>query len=267
MPLRSVTPAAAPPRGPIAILGAIPEELGAVIDDLDPVEVQEIAGRRFHRGWLHGHDVVLAVSRIGKVAAATTTTLLLERFAARAIVFTGVAGGVAPHLRIGDIVVADRLVHHDLDARPLFPRWEVPLLGVSRLPTDPAWVEMATRAAETAAHEDLRPQAEALGIDRPRVHRGLVVSGDQFVASAEALAALRTALPDALAVEMEGAAVAQVAYEYGTPCAIVRTISDTADHAASISFERFVAHAVGPYARAWVRRLLAEVGARGERSA
>jgi adenosylhomocysteine nucleosidase len=240
---------------PIGVMAAMPDELEAVLGDLQADAVDVVGGRRFHRGRLHGRDVVLVVSRCGKVAAAGTATILLERFGVESIVFTGLAGGVAPGLAIGDIVVAERLIQHDLDASPLFPRYEVPLLGVSIFPADPRLVERAAAAGEAFAADaqrQLGPVATELGVRQPRVHRGLVASGDQFFASSEAVAELRARLPDVLAVEMEGAAVAQVCHEYGAPVCVVRTISDTADHAAHLDFPRFLGAVCGPYARALV---------------
>ena len=243
--------------GPIAIIGAMVDEVAAIIADLKSPVQHVIAGRTFHRGTLHGNDVVLVVSRIGKVAAASTATIAIERFGARALIFTGVAGGVAAHMQVGDIVIADALIHHDVDARPLFPQWEVPLLGVVTFATDRAWSDRALAAATAIlAHDQIRAHGERLGIGTPTVHRGLIASGDQFFSSAQSVDALRTALPDVLAVEMEGAAVAQVAHEYGIPCAVIRTISDRADHAAAIDFQHFVTHALAPYARALMQQLL-----------
>ncbi len=228
----------------IGIIGAMAEELAAVTELVDAHEVVELGGRRYHRG----RDAVCVVSRIGKVAAAMTTAILIERFAPRAIVMTGVAGAVDPRLAIGDVVVADRLIHHDLDARPLFPRHEIPLLGTATLPTDRALSDRLADAVATIAPPSWLPA--------PRSWRGLVASGDQFFASPDATAALRARLPEALAVEMEGAAVAQVCYEHGVPFAIARVISDTANHAAAVDFKRFLTDACGPYARALVAAVL-----------
>jgi adenosylhomocysteine nucleosidase len=239
----------------IGVMAAMPEELDAVLGDLDADAIDLVGGRRFHRGRLHGVEAVLVISRCGKVAAAGTATLLLERYGVDAIVFTGLAGGAAPALRIGDIVVADRLIQHDLDARPLFPRYEVPLLGVSVFGADPAWARSALSAAErfvTRSQVLLGEIAAELGLAAPRVHHGLIASGDQFFASAEAIAELRERLPDALCVEMEGAAVAQVCHEYGAPVCVIRTISDTADHAAHLDFPRFLTRVCGVYARALI---------------
>lgn len=238
----------------IGVLSAMPEELAAIVDATRADEIVELGGRRYHRGRYAGESIVCVVSRIGKVAAATTTAIMLERFAPRAIVMTGLAGAVSPDLAIGDIVIADRLIQHDLDVRPLFPRHEIPLLGVTELRADRALSDRLAAAARAFV-----PSADvaALGISAPRVHRGLVASGDQFFSSSAALDALRATLPDTLAVEMEGAAVAQVCHEHGVPFAIARVISDTADHGAALDFARFLATACGAYARCLVEGVLA----------
>jgi adenosylhomocysteine nucleosidase len=241
----------------IGVIGAMPEELAAVIEVIHADEVVELGGRRYHRGHYAGEPVVCVVSRIGKVAAAATTAILLERFAPRAIVMTGLAGAIDPRLAIGDVVVADRLIHHDLDASPLFPRHEIPLLGISELAADAA---LSDRLAAAAAAFQPPASVVALGIAAPRLWRGLIASGDQFFSSVAAVAALRELLPAVLAVEMEGAAVAQVCHEHGVPFAIARVISDTADHAAAVDFARFLAVACGPYARALVAGALGAAG-------
>jgi adenosylhomocysteine nucleosidase len=232
---------------PLGIVAAMPEELAAVVAAMDVDHVITVGGRAFHRGRYAGAPVVAVVSRIGKVAAAATTAILLERFVPRAIVMTGLAGAIDARLAIGDIVIADRLLQHDLDARPLFPRHEIPLLGVSELAADRALSDRLAAAAGSFA-----PPAEvvALGVAaRVRAWRGLVASGDQFFASPAAVTALRDALPEVLAVEMEGAAIAQVCHEHGVPFAVARVISDTADHGAALDFGRFLRVACGPYAR------------------
>ncbi|MEJ7601230.1 MAG: 5'-methylthioadenosine/adenosylhomocysteine nucleosidase [Kofleriaceae bacterium] len=234
-------------------MAAMPEELAAIVEEVSAAEVVTLGGRSYHRGAYAGEPVVVVVSRIGKVAAATTAAILLERFRPRAVVMTGLAGAIDPRLAIGDVVIAERLIHHDLDVRPLFPRHEVPLLGISELVADRA---LADRLEAAARGFVAPPELVALGVSTPRVWRGLVASGDQFFASTEAVAELRARLPATLAVEMEGAAVAQVCHEHGIPFAIARVISDTADHAAAVEFTRFLTVACGPYARALVRGVL-----------
>ena len=235
------------------------EELHRLRAALPDARVERVGGRDFHLGHLDGHPVVIVLAGIGKVAAAATCTLAFAHFGARALVFSGVAGGLAPGVAVGDVVVADSLLQHDLDASPLFPRHEVPLTGVSRFATDPAWSDAIAEAAREwlPAHgEAERARRAALGITGPRLHRGLVVSGDRFVATAAESAALRRELPDALAVEMEGAAAAQVARDFGRPLAVVRSISDRADDAAHLDFGRFVADHASRLGEALVRGAL-----------
>jgi adenosylhomocysteine nucleosidase len=228
----------------IAIVSAMREELEAVLDLMPDESREVVAGREFWVGRLHGREVVAVLSRIGKVAAATTASVLLERFRVGEIVFTGVAGGLGAGVGVGDVVVADAFLQHDLDASPLFPRHEVPLYGTSRFSTDAA---LSARLA----------QAVRQALPAARLHRGLVVSGDRFVSTTAESRALQSALPDASAVEMEGAAIAQVCHDFGVPFAAVRTISDRADDAAHADFASFLREVAGPHSAAIVRALLA----------
>src|SRR5438105_3291442 len=120
----------------LAIVSAMREELHALLPSLHEPRSRVIAGRHFHTGTLDGHPVVLVLSGIGKVAVTTTATLLLTEFDAEAIVLTGVAGGLGRGVRVGDMVIARQLLQHDMDASPLFPRFEVPLTGKSRFDAD-----------------------------------------------------------------------------------------------------------------------------------
>jgi adenosylhomocysteine nucleosidase len=194
--------------------------------------------------------VILVRCGIGKVAAATTTAVLLDAFDAPALLFTGVAGGLGEGVRVGDIVVATTLLQHDMNAEPLFPRWEVPLTGRARFDADAAWSHRLAQASRAVAAADTHAHAAT-------IHAGLVVSGDRFVATRAESDALRGALPDALAVEMEGAAVAQVCHDFGRPFGVVRTISDRADDAAHGDFQRFVCDVAAPYSRDIVQAALA----------
>lgn len=220
------------------------QELAAVLALMPDERRQQAAGREFWTGHLHGQEVVAVLSRIGKVAAATTATALVERFGVDRIVFTGVAGGLAPGVKVGDVVVADGFLQHDLDASPIFPRYEVPLYGASRFATDPALTQQLCGAVRK-------------GLPGATLHRGLVVSGDRFVATSAESRALQQALPDALAVEMEGAAIAQVCHDYGIPFAAVRTISDRADDAATGDFLKFIEEVASRHSAAIVQALLA----------
>ena len=227
----------------MAIVGAMDEEIAALLPCLDHARRERRAGRDFHLGRLDGHDVVLVRCGIGKVAAATTVAVLASEFGPKALLFTGVAGGLAPGVQVGDVVLARELLQHDMDASPLFPRYEVPLTGRSRFPVDePLSDHLAAAALQCLIDAPHALGAEHLaefGIATPRLHEGLVISGDRFVATAAESAALRLALPDALAVEMEGAAVAQVCADFGLPFALLRVISDRADDTAHHDFLRF----------------------------
>ena len=256
-------PLAAPPAGPVAILSAVHEELRALLPELQHPARVRLAGRVFHSGQIHGHPVVLVLSGIGKVAAATTAALLIHAFKASALVLTGVAGGLQRGVRVGDVVVAQRLLQHDMDASPLFPRFEVPLTGRALFEADVALVDaLAGATRRCLARADALIGAERLagfGIERAALHQGLVISGDRFVASEAHSSELRAALPQALAVEMEGAAVAQVCADFGTRFAVLRTISDRADDSAHVDFQRFLADVASAYTHAiiddWLRHM------------
>ncbi len=246
-----------------AILSALAEEQQGLIERLhNPRRVQR-AGRDFWLGDLHGRGVVLALSRIGKVAAATTATTLIEAFKADRIVFTGVAGGLADGVKVGDVVVANGFVQHDMDASPLFPRYQVPLYGRHLFASD---VLLNAILLEAINSMDTWANAHFFHKSTDKVvkgHCGLIASGDRFVsgvAESQALqSALRSAGLEPLAVEMEGAAVAQVCYDYGIPFAAMRTISDRADDQAHIDFPKFVKEVASHYALAimdgFIRRL------------
>lgn len=257
---------------PLGVLAALPQELGDLIAAMQAesgVQTRTFGQRDYHLGTVHGVPCVVTLARVGKVAAAATASALIHAFDVEAIVFTGVAGGVGADVHVGDVVVGETLLQHDMNAEPLFPRHEIPLLGRARFDADRTLAAALAAACERFVEEEgaalaarFKSALPRLEHALPRVHRGLVISGDQFVASAAAVSDLRAALPDALAVEMEGAAIAQVCYEYGVPCAVVRTISDTADEHASVSFSSFLTDIAGTYSTGILRRFLAAYGAR-----
>lgn len=240
----------------------MPEEIAGVLQALTDVRIQEFGRRQFHTGSLLGTEVVVVFSRWGKVAAAATVTQLLSSYPVAGLVFGGVAGGVRPGLAIGDIVVANELVQHDMDASPLYPRYEVPLLGKARFAADPLLSEQLAAAAGTFLAQDLssqlaRGEREFFGIEAPQVVQGLVASGDKFFARMSEVQELRQRLPQVCCVEMEGAAVAQVCDEYGVPFAVVRTISDSADENSVHDFPRFSREIARHYSIGVLSRFLA----------
>ncbi len=200
--------------------------------------------------------MVLALSKIGKVAAATTATALIERFGAQRIVFTGVAGGLGTGVRVGDIVVAQDFMQHDFDASPIFPCYELPMYDKTRFGGDTALTAQLLAAARLA----LADERFRAAYPNAKVHHGLVASGDRFVSGALESAALRAALSasghEVLAVEMEGAAVAQVCHDYDVSFAAVRTISDRADDSAHVDFPSFVDQVASRYAQMMIKQFL-----------
>ena len=246
--------------GPTAIVSALHEELAAVLALMPDEQQQTVGGRTFWRGHLHGHDVVVVLSGIGKVAAATTATVLIERFGVQRVVFTGVAGGVRPGVNVGDVVVARQFLQHDMDASPLFARHEVPGYGRSMFDADAGLTAQLAHASDGVLRS-LPAQLpdsvrSAFGLHAPRCHQGLLISGDRFVSTTVESEALRRELPEALAVEMEGAAFAQVCHDYRVPLAVARTISDRADDAAHVDFPRFLREVASRYSGAIVGALL-----------
>lgn len=243
------------------ILGAMQQEVGILSEHLEGTHEKTAGMRTYREGRLFGHPVVLAFSRIGKVAAATTATHLLLEYAVDALLFTGVAGGVDPALRVGDVVVANNLYQHDMDTSPIFPPMEIPLLGRAAFPADAtlsARLEAAARAFVTQdlPHQLTPEDRRDFGLDNPQVVRGDVASGDHFFAHGDKLDDLRRRLPGARCVEMEGGAVAQVCHEYGIPLALVRTLSDSADAHAPLDFQRFIVRVASAYSLGIVRRFL-----------
>ena len=242
---------------PLAILSALPQEQRGLMELLHAPHKVTHASRDFWLGSLHGQPVVLALSRIGKVAAATTTAALIERFGVGRIVFTGVAGGLAHGVNVGDVVVAADFIQHDIDASPLFPRYEVPLYGQTRFRADAALSALLFEAScQALAHESLALRKAGGAC----VHQGLLASGDRFVCGTDESRLLRELTTQAghavLAVEMEGAAVAQVCLDYGVPLAVMRTISDRADDSAHVDFPYFVETVASRYAHLVIERLL-----------
>jgi adenosylhomocysteine nucleosidase len=231
----------------IGIMGAMTEEIKLLVPEIRNENILTIGGRNFISGKMLTHEVVLVFSRMGKVAASSTSTILIDRFHVDLLILTGVAGAIDPSLGIGDVVVADSLVQHDMDVSALseFKRFEIPLLGKQFLDPPSDLVEKAFIAAKDYIRQDMPKELspdklKAFGISTPEVVKGMIGSGDQFIASVEKASELRSLLPGLQCVEMEGAAIAQVAVEHDIPFIVFRTISDKADHSAHIDFPKFI---------------------------
>ncbi|MFT3685705.1 MAG: 5'-methylthioadenosine/adenosylhomocysteine nucleosidase [Phycisphaerales bacterium] len=243
------------------IMSAMPQEAERLAHALKREREHVHGGRTYYTGTLDDQPVVLVYSRIGKVAAAATAQHLIDVHRVKRIVFTGVAGALAPGLAVGDVVVADRLWQHDMDASPLFPALEIPLLGVSSFPADRELAALLRQAADAFVRDDFANAVteharNELRLRNPRVHVGGIASGDRFVSANTERNSLREKVPSALCVEMEGGAVAQVCYEQGIPLGVVRVISDSADDHAAMDFNRFIRDAASLYGLGIVRRFL-----------
>jgi adenosylhomocysteine nucleosidase len=225
-----------------AILGAFEREVTLLEDRLIDPKEHQIEGIRFVTGTLHSRNVVLAWTGIGKVNAAMTTTLLIEHFKPEYIIFTGIAGAVNPELKPGDIVIAEKTAHHDMGT--VWPEGffvkgvKNRLDGIENpvfFPADKMLLKYAQRAAELI---DMRRVATVAGERKPKIITGVIVTGDSFIASTEKCAELRKKL-QADAVEMEGAAVAQICYQRQINHLIIRSISDSADEGAVFDKQMF----------------------------
>jgi len=232
-----------PNSGPVtAILGAFEREVTLLEDRLTEPREHQIEGIRFVSGKLHERNVVVVWTGVGKVNAAMTTTLLIEHFKPKHIIFTGIAGAVNPQLRPGDIVIAEKTAHHDMGTvwpEGLFVKgvknrlddMENPVF----FPADEKLVECAQQAAERI---DMRRVETVAGQRNPKIIKGVIVTGDSFIASTEKCAELRKKL-QADAVEMEGAAVAQICYQRRIGHLVIRSISDSADEGAVTDKQMF----------------------------
>lgn len=229
----------------IGIMGALPEEINGVIHLLEHKVEQRIGQRIYYTGQINNQEVVVVYSRIGKVAAAATVSTLILNFHITELIFTGVAGAISPRLKIGDIVIGTELVQHDMDASPLFPAFEIPLIGKAYFEANQDLVSKAQHAIQHIfehqyLHQVISPEdLSVFKIQTPTLHLGLIASGDQFFKNETQKNQLVKQLAQTLCVEMEGAAVAQICYEFGIPFVVIRTISDEADHHSTIDFTKF----------------------------
>jgi len=226
----------------LGIMGAMPEEMDKIIATINHKQIVERGSRIYYRGDLFGQEVVAVFSRWGKVAAATTATNMILEFKVDKIVFTGVAGAISPQLNVGDIVIGQHLFQHDMDARPLMRRFEIPLTGKTSYETPQQNIDTMAQAVHNFLKNDkkFRKVLFEHHIPQPKMLIGDIASGDLFISSSAMKNALIKNLPSVVCAEMEGAAVAQVCNDYDVSLVVVRVISDSADEDAQQSAIDFV---------------------------
>lgn len=219
----------------IGIIGAMDEEVAKLIQQMEVKEIVEKASMAFYKGMLCGKEAVVVRSGIGKVNAAACAQILIDLFQVDVLINTGIAGSLDANIDIGDMVISTDALHHDMDARMFgYPIGQVPRMDTLFFPADDGLIVKAK-----AANEEANPEINTFV--------GRVVSGDQFVASAE----LKDRIVGdfgGLCTEMEGAAIAHVAYLNEVSYVIIRAISDKADNSATMDYPTFekqaIAHSV-----------------------
>lgn len=234
----------------VGIISAMEEEVSFLLKELKNTTTTTKGRRNYYYGELFNKQVVIVFSRWGKVAAATTATQLINDFKLSEIIFTGVAGAINNNLNIGDIVIGENLIQHDLDASPFFDRFHIPILNIDTISTK------NTRELQAATdlflnnfnNHIIKSEAEEFNITIPKSMTGDIASGDQFIADNKKIQHLKDMLPTVTCVEMEGAAVAQVCFEYQVPFSIIRVISDKANENADIDFTKFINSLASKYA-------------------
>jgi len=210
----------------IAIMGAMPEEIAPLLKVFGEYKVEEFAKNRYYITSYKGLDIVVAYSKIGKVFSTLTATTLIEKYGCEKLLFSGVAGGINPQLKVGDLIIADKLCQHDLDITAFgHPYGFVP-----------------EGAVFVHSDETLRDIAKKVAKDKNiNLLEGTIATGDIFVHDSNKKEFIQKTF-DADALEMEGASVAVVCNSLDVPFFILRAISDSADGEADISFDEFLEH-------------------------
>lgn len=225
------------------LIGAMREEVLLLKKDLNNLKTKQFGSREFHSGTINKHELVMCLSGWGKVAAASTATTLINHYQVDQLVFIGLAGAVQPHLNIGDIVVANQLIQHDVDLSRLdgFPTVESPFWKTFTFDISKDSGEKAIQAVDKFLLNLRNGDYSNIHSNyHPTVHVGAIGTGDQFIASKEGKVRISERFPQIVCTEMEGAAIAQVAADYQIPCTVIRVISDKADEDAHDSFAKFL---------------------------
>lgn len=244
----------------IGIIGAMIEEIALLKEDMKNTNIKIIGGREYNIGQLYNIHAILVFSRWGKVASASTVTTLINLFNIDYLIFTGIAGALSCRLNIGDVVIGENLYQHDMDARPFFKQHEIPLTKKILFETDKNLSTQIKSATDKFLLHDIfklinKDTLLKFSIDQPRSHFGTIASGDQFIDEKHKFNSILDINPQTYAVEMEGAAIAQVCHEYNIPFTVVRVISDSANQNAAIDCMKFASDIARYYSRGIVRNL------------
>lgn len=213
----------------IGIIGAMAQEVEILQAALTDKTTWEQAGAKFYQGIIDDQEVIVVESGIGKVLASITTSLLIQKYDVDVIINTGSAGGIGQGLAVGDVVLSDQVAYHDVDVTGFGYEY-------GQLPAGmPLYYEASQGLIQ--AFEQAAKEAEL------NTKTGLIVTGDTFVNSSEKVQEILSHFPQALACEMEGAAIAQTARQFNVPFIIIRAMSDTAEEEATQSFDEFIIEA------------------------
>ena len=213
------------------IIGAMEEEVAQLKGRMTNLTITSKAGMDFYDGFLEEKSVTVVRSGIGKVNAGCCTQILADLFQVDCVINTGIAGSLDANIDIGDIVLCTDAVQHDMDAVAFgYDLGVIPRMPVSFFPAD-----NSLRQAAKAVCERVNPEI--------KVHEGRVATGDQFIADKAKKEFIVTNF-QAKCTEMEGAAIAQAAYNNNLPFLIIRAISDKADNSAQMDYPTFEKQAI-----------------------
>lgn len=205
-------------------MGAMAEEIAPMLDRVEGVVECNLAGNVYYECKYKGLSLVIAYSKIGKVNAALSASILLNHFSCEALIFSGVAGAISPELKIRDLLLATKLCQHDVDITAFSHPFGF-------IPGGQLFYESDDKLNQIARHV-----AKKQGIV---LKEGIIATGDQFVASTERKQWIGEEF-GAIALEMEGGSVAAVAAALNRPFCVLRAISDAADTDASFNFDTFL---------------------------
>ncbi len=230
----------------IGILCAMPEEVGSTLNNLNNIETKTYGDLKIYSGdWCQSNSssksiniqLSIAWSGWGKVSAARAATRLISHqfnnIKIDAIFFTGVAGAINSKLKQWDIIIPNELIQHDMDARPLFKKFEIPALKTVRIKSNKSITDWTLSALKNSKKDG------SLNIFGD-IYEGLIATGDKFISNKDDFENIAKEMEELFAVEMEGASVAQVAKQEKIPFQIIRVISDEANENSSEDFSKFL---------------------------